>query len=179
MTTSPRHLLLTGVPGVGKTTVIRRVAEGLTGMRPGGFYTEEIREAGTRRGFRLVDFEGREQVIAHVDLAGPRRVGRYGVDVAAIDAAADALLALDPAPDVYLVDEIGKMECHSARFIAVMRRLLAGEATVIATVGKGGGGFMAEVRQRDDCLLWEITGANRDAMPQEVLRWLGERGRPG
>jgi nucleoside-triphosphatase len=179
MTTPPRHLLLTGVPGVGKTTVIRRVAEGLTGMRPGGFYTEEIRAAGTRRGFRLVDFEGREQVIAHVDLAGRCRVGRYGVDVAAIDAAADALLALDPEPDIYLVDEIGKMECHSARFVAVMRHLLAGVATVIATVGKRGGGFMAEVRQRDDCLLWEITRENRDTMPPRVLHWLGERGRPG
>ena len=34
-------LLLTGVPGIGKTTVIRRVAGRLKGRRLGGFYTEE------------------------------------------------------------------------------------------------------------------------------------------
>ena len=47
-------LLLTGVPGIGKTTVIRRAADRLKGRRLGGFYTEEIREQGDRRGFRLV-----------------------------------------------------------------------------------------------------------------------------
>jgi nucleoside-triphosphatase len=49
-----RTLLLTGRPGVGKTTVIKKVAEAL-GDRAGGFYTEEIRGAeGRRRGFQLV-----------------------------------------------------------------------------------------------------------------------------
>ncbi|MFZ1060598.1 MAG: nucleoside-triphosphatase, partial [Candidatus Rokuibacteriota bacterium] len=45
-------LLITGNPGSGKTTVIRRVAAALSGRRLGGFYTEEIRVGGERRGFR-------------------------------------------------------------------------------------------------------------------------------
>src|SRR5512134_567631 len=60
-------LLLTGVPGIGKTTVIRRVADRLRGRRLAGFYTEEIRENGDRRGFRLAGFDGTERVIAHAD----------------------------------------------------------------------------------------------------------------
>jgi hypothetical protein len=60
-------LLLTGVPGIGKTTVIRRVAARLQKRRIGGFYTEEIREDSDRRGFRLVGFDGSEGVIADVD----------------------------------------------------------------------------------------------------------------
>ena len=43
--TEPPGLLITGTPGVGKTTVIRRVAERLEPERTRGFYTEEIREA--------------------------------------------------------------------------------------------------------------------------------------
>src|ERR687897_879407 len=39
-------LLLTGAAGVGKTTVIRRVAEALHDRRIQGFLTEEIREEG-------------------------------------------------------------------------------------------------------------------------------------
>ena len=102
--TAGRVLLLMGVPGIGKTTVIRRVAARLKGRRLGGFYTEEIRENGVRRGFRLVEFDGTARVIAHVDFPKVHRVGKYGVDVEAIDLAADRL-GLDPA-DIYLTDEI-------------------------------------------------------------------------
>jgi nucleoside-triphosphatase len=120
-------LLLTGVPGIGKTTVIRRVAERLKGRKLGGFYTEEIREDGDRRGFRLVGFDGTERVIAHVSFPKARRVGKYGVDVGAIDEATE-LLADDPAVQVYLVDEIGKMECLSERFVAAVRTLLSDQS---------------------------------------------------
>jgi nucleoside-triphosphatase len=117
-------LLLTGVPGIGKTTVIRRVADRLKGRRLGGFYTEEIREQGDRRGFQLVGFDGIARIIAHVDFPKVHRVGKYGVDVEAIDSAGDRL-GLDRS-EIHLVDEIGKMECLSDRFVSGMRALLAG-----------------------------------------------------
>jgi nucleoside-triphosphatase len=74
-------LLLTGAPGIGKTTVIGRVAERLKGKKLGGFYTEEIRDGGERRGFQLVGFDGTERVIAHIGFPKTHRVGKYGVDV--------------------------------------------------------------------------------------------------
>jgi nucleoside-triphosphatase len=103
-------LLLTGRPGVGKTTVIRKLAGLLPGWRLGGFYTEEIRVRRTRVGFRILTFDCEERVMARVDFPGRNRVGRYGVDVAAIDAFAESALAYDDAIEAYLVDEIGKME---------------------------------------------------------------------
>jgi nucleoside-triphosphatase len=167
----PHVLLITGQPGVGKTTLIRRVAERIEpgGLR--GFYTEEIREAGERRGFRLVSFEGTTRVIAHVDFPKHRRVGKYGVDVEALDDAA-ALLLPDPSARVYIIDEIGKMECLSAHLVAAMRALIAGSAPVVATVGARGGGFIAEVKMRPDCDLREVTRDNRDGLPARVLAWL-------
>lgn len=174
----PHVLLLTGVPGIGKTTVVRRVAAALGGEGLRGFFTEEIREGGSRRGFRLVGFDGRERVIAHVAFSGGPRVGRYGVDVAAVDVAA-SLLAPDPAARVYLVDEIGKMECLSDRFIAAMRTLIAGRTPVVATVGGRGGGFIAEVKGLPQCLLWEVTHANRDDLASRVLAWLAGVAPPG
>jgi nucleoside-triphosphatase THEP1 len=68
-------LLLTGVPGIGKTTIIRRIADRLKNRRIGGFYTEEIREDGDRRGFRLVGFDGTKRVIGHVDFPEVHRSG--------------------------------------------------------------------------------------------------------
>ncbi|MGH7857850.1 MAG: nucleoside-triphosphatase [Candidatus Binatia bacterium] len=165
-------LLLTGRPGAGKTTLLRRVADALRPRRIGGFTTEEIREGGVRRGFRLVPFGGEARVLARVDLAGPARVGRYGVDVAAIDAVSDSALAPDPAVELYLVDEIGKMECLSARFVAAMRRLLDGDRPVAATVGRSGGGFIAEVKRRPEAEVWEVTPGNRDALVARVIERL-------
>lgn len=163
-------LLLSGAPGVGKTTVMRRVAEQHPGAQLGGFYTAEIRVGKERQGFRLVGFDGSERTLAHVDLPPPR-VSKYGVDVAAIDAAVDVLL--DPnAAEVFLVDEIGKMECSSERFIAGMRRLLDSGRVVVATITLGGGGFIAEVKRRRDVTQWKVTRANRDELPAQVLAWI-------
>lgn len=165
-------LLITGNPGSGKTTVIRRVAAALSSRRLGGFYTEEIRVRGERRGFRLATFDGQERVMAHVEFRGPHRVGKYGVDVSVIDAVADSALVVRDEVDVYLVDEIGKMECMSSRFVVALRGLLDSAKPVVATIAQKGGGFVTEVKQRKDTELWELTRANRDGMPKEVLAWL-------
>ncbi|MGE5831636.1 MAG: nucleoside-triphosphatase, partial [Methanomicrobiales archaeon] len=49
-----KNILVTGAPGCGKTTLVRRVAENLEAIPVAGFYTEEIREKGERVGFALV-----------------------------------------------------------------------------------------------------------------------------
>lgn len=172
----PTHgLLLTGRPGVGKTTLLTRVAGSLGERRIGGFYTEEIREGAERRGFRLVTFDGRQGIMAHVDVRGGDRVGRYGVDVSLVDELSASALAPNGAVDVYLVDEIGKMECLSRGFIAAMRDLLDSAKPVIATVGERGGGFIAEVKRRPDAELWRVTPDNRDTLPGRVRAWLDAR----
>lgn len=163
------------MPGVGKTTVMRRVAEAFATRRCAGFLTDEIRERGARRGFRLVTLDGREWVMAHVELPAHARVGRYGVDIAALDAAAAVALALRPGIEVYLVDEIGKMECLSPRFVAAMQDLLGSDRVVIATIGRQGEGFIRTVKARPDCVLWEVTRENRDRLPAQILAWLAER----
>jgi nucleoside-triphosphatase len=169
----PHVLLITGMPGIGKTTLIRRVADGLApdGLR--GFYTEEIRKRGERSGFRLVSFDGTMRVIAHIDFSKIYRVGKYGVDIEALNDSA-AILRSDPTARVYLVDEIGKMECLSDQFVAAMRGLLSGSTPVVATVGARGSGFIAEVKSRPDCELWEVTRRNRDELPARVLEWIAE-----
>jgi nucleoside-triphosphatase len=170
--TAPHVLMLTGAPGVGKTTVICRLAALLAPRALGGFYTADIRERGTRRGFRLHGFDGSECLLAHVDLPGPPRVSKYGVDVAALDASATTLLAPQPEVAIYLVDEVGKMECFSERFIVAMRALLDSGKPVVATVARTGAGFIEEVKRRNDVEIREVTRSNRDRLPAEVAAWL-------
>lgn len=80
-----RAQLITGPPGVGKTSLLLSLLEMLPGTK-GGFTTREIREGGERVGFQITDLSGREGVLAHVRRPGPPRVGRYGVDLKTFEA---------------------------------------------------------------------------------------------
>lgn len=165
-------LLLTGTPGIGKTTLIRRVASQLSAYRVGGFYTEEIREAGQRKGFRLVTFNGDKGVMAHVDFDHRYRVSKYGVDVSVIDHFAETALALLDEVDVYLIDEIGKMECFSSVFVTKVKALLNSHKPVVASVAKKGTGLIEAAKHSPGSELWELTKANRDARVTEVMKWI-------
>ena len=152
---------------------MRRIAEALSRRKIGGFTTGEIREKGQRVGFGLESFLGASAVLAHVAIASPHRVSRYGVDIGALDRFVDS--SLDPAagPDVFLVDEIGKMECLSPRFVAAIERLLDSEIPLVATVAERGAGLIERVKRRQGAVLWTMTRANRDEIPGRVCQWLG------
>jgi nucleoside-triphosphatase len=166
-----RNILVTGPPGCGKTTVIMRVSEYLTHRDIAGFYTDEIREAGQRQGFRATTFAGESTVLAHVSFRTGHRVGRYGVDVAAFEEV--VLPELARACDLFLIDEVGKMECFSGGFVAAVRQLLDGPRPVVATVAIKGGGFIAEAKARPDVQVWELARANRDKMPRRLADAVG------
>ncbi len=170
-----RAVVLTGRPGVGKTTVVRELARRLEAHRLAGFYTEEIRDAGRRLGFRAVTLAGERSIIAHVDFDAAQRVGKYGVDVEAIDRLAETTLGLRPAVDLYLIDEIGKMECLSERFVAAVRRLFEAPAWIVATVARSGPGLIAEVKNRPDVILREVTPVNRGSLARKMAPWLAAR----
>jgi len=161
-----KTILLTGRPGVGKTTVIRRLADLLPSRAIAGFCTGEIREAGQRQGFDATTFSGSSGVLAHVGLKSRQRVGRYGVDVAAFERL--VLPELARPCDLLLIDEIGKMECFSTRFVDAVRGLLAGPTPVVATIGVSGAGFIAEVKRRSDVEIWQVTRESREETPRLV-----------
>lgn len=165
------------MPGIGKTTVIRRVADALgeDGRRLRGFVTEEIRKGRERMGFRIETIDGETAVLAHVSIRSEHRVSRYGVDVAALDRIVVKALALSPRVDVYLVDEIGRMECLSVKFVEAVEKLFHERRPVVATVALRGGGFIERAKRLPGVELRTITRSNRDEMPTRVLEWIAAR----
>lgn len=171
-----KNFLLTGAPGCGKTTVILRLIDLLPDLRWAGFYTRELRSDGMRVGFEVVGLSsGLRAVLAHVHSPSRIRVGRYGVEPEKLEPVVKAELEKGPADaDVYLIDEIGKMELHCPAFTAAVPRLLAGPLPVVATVGWKGPGLIAEAKARTDIRLIQVSTQNRDDLPAELAKWLRE-----
>lgn len=167
----PHALLLTGPPGVGKTTVLRRAADELSDLEIRGFVTEEIREAGQRAGFRIETFDGQSDVLAHVKIRSPHMISKYGVDLAVLDRIVAEQFPRKDASLVF-IDEIGKMECLSRLFVETVESLLDSARVFVATVALRGEGFMEAIKRRPDVLLWRISRTNRDEMPAKVADWV-------
>jgi nucleoside-triphosphatase len=167
------NLLITGRPGIGKTTVIERVIARLPPRTARGFFTREVRERGVRRGFAVHTLDGRSAVLASVGGREGPSVGRYRVHLDALDDLAVPALAPGPGVRLLVVDEIGKMECLSHRFCEAVRAALDAAIPVLGTIARQGGGFMGEVRRRRDVTLLEVTMANRDDLPGEIAARLG------
>ena len=171
-----RALLLTGRPGVGKTTVVMAVAESLGG-RAAGFYTEEIRGTGGRQGFRLVTLDGRAAVMAHVNLRGRGRprVGRYGVDAGAIErVGVAALRRAEREGKVVIVDEIGKMELFCGPFKEAVLHAVNGPQPIVATAMLRPHPWVDSLKMMPHVTVWEVTAANRNGMAKRVMEWLGQ-----
>src|SRR5437879_3776309 len=126
-----KKLLLTGRPGCGKTTLIKRIVNKLA-LPAGGFYTEEIRERGQRVGFKIVTLDGKEAGFACVDFKTPERLGKYGLNLSALETiAVAALRAAVRARQLVVIDEIGPMEIRSAIFREAVNEALEDRKSVV------------------------------------------------
>jgi nucleoside-triphosphatase len=164
------RLFLTGNPGVGKTTLVRAIVERLEEVTCAGFYTEEKRQRGQRIGFRVITLDGQEGSLASLGRENPT-VGKYSIHVEEFEKL--VLPELDTATtaaDLYVIDEIGKMELLSPHFRRKIIELLAQPTNLLATIAKRGKGFIEQIKDRSDTELIEVTRNNRDELPEELAR---------
>jgi len=164
-----KNILITGLPGVGKTTLIKKISEELKHLHPVGFYTTEIREDGIRKGFELISLEGRKGILSHIGIKSPYRVSKYKVDIKSFEDFLDQIKFSSPTIGLVIIDEIGKMECFSDKFKKILNDILDSEKWVIATIARKGSGLIAEVKKRKDIKLFEMTSSNRDSLLSEIL----------
>ncbi len=188
-------ILLTGLPGCGKTTAVIKIIESLAWhghsfgfaqdrlgraragspchLKAAGFYTQEIRQNNVRKGFSWKRLDGTEGTLAHVDIKGRFKVGKYGVDVEGFDKNVVPVLDIEQTDaDLFVIDEIGKMECFSKKFTAAVHRLFASDKPVLATVAQKGSGLISEIKNYPNIQLFTLTIANREKVAADILEIL-------
>lgn len=159
-----KKILITGKPGIGKTTIIREVIAGLREkeIKFDGFYTGELREHGGRVGFKITGVNGFEGMLAHVNFKSNFRVGRYFVELDALEECVSNISKINCG--VIVIDEIGKMELFSGKFKEFIEKILNDDSVVVATVGEK---FID--RFKGNCEVIKVTPDNRDFVSGVIL----------
>ena len=176
-------MLITGRPGVGKTTVFMKVLNIVRekGLRVAGFMCPEVRERGTRIGFRIVDIRSGEQgwlalradMLTRFGKRGTLRIGRY--IVVEDDALRVGLRALDELDriDLLAIDELGPMELSLPKL----------RSAIVNAIKRIPRGILVVHRKFNDLQIWEelrghgyklfvVDVANRDRLPIEVAKYI-------
>ncbi len=157
-------MLLTGSPGCGKTTLVKRIVKELS-VPVGGFYTEEIREGRERVGFKIVTLEGQQALLAHINFKTPERVGKYGLDLSGLEiVGVEAIRIAVRAHRLVLIDEIGPMEIRAAIFCEAVNEAFASGSPVLATITARSFPFTNKIKRRPDVTLVEVRRDNRERL---------------
>ena len=164
--------LLTGPPGVGKTTLIKEAISAAK-QRAGGFYTREIRSQGVRQGFEIVTLDGASAILASVDFHGPCRVSKYGVMADNLDnVGVAALRRATKECAIVVVDEIGKMELFSPAFREAVLEALDSGKKLLGTIMLAPHPWADRIKQDPRVEVVMVSRANHQQVAQELLAWL-------
>lgn len=165
-------ILLTGQPGVGKSTAIKQIVS-LLGDRAGGFYTQEVRAGGRRTGFKIVTVDGQMDYLATKDPAitfsrdVPFR--GYKINLEAIETiAVPSLYRALEQDQVIIIDEIGPMEFISERFRQAVLEILDSEAVGVGTIVQRPNAFADQVKAHHRVEVRPVSIGNRDQMARQI-----------
>lgn len=165
-----KHLLILGRPGVGKSTLMKRLTQSLRHRQIDGFVTEELREAGQRMGFWLSVLDGRQVLLAHRRMASGVRVGPYRVNVEVLDQVAVPVILRGMQHALILfVDELGAMELTSRRLTTAVEEAFDRGPSIVATASIQPLPFLDALKRRKDVELIVLSTSNREVVCEELM----------
>ena len=164
-----KNVLIAGAPGIGKTSLISRLYRDLTPLFIRGFYKEAIREYRILKGFRLATFDFQELILAHVHIVGPDRIDEFGLNLDGFNKLIKKQLSPDSKVELFLIDEIGLMECKSTQFQQMVLKIVNSQIPLIATLASHDVLDILKLKERKDVAILNMTLKNRDVIWKSVM----------
>lgn len=170
-----RILLLTGNPGIGKTSILLKVVECLKakGYGVGGMISREVRSEGARVGFEILNLNSsRRGWLAHVNQKTGPQVGRYRVNMEDLDGlGVSAIMEAVEKSDVVAVDEIGPMELFSEKFKEAVNRVVESGKLAVGVIHRNARDrLINDLKRREDTALYVVTHENRDNLHEVIAK---------
>lgn len=153
---------------MGKSTVLSHVCDRYTGDAD-GIIAKEMRDAeGARVGFAAVNIVGERRIFAHKTAIHSDICvgGKYFVDVEAIDTfvVPEILKGWDDPNHLTFLDEIGRMQAFSPRFLEAVRGLLEAPTNILATIVRDPEPWSLAFKQYPEVILVDVTIENRERL---------------
>jgi len=167
-----KNIFITGLPGCGKTTLIKEILEELN-LDAGGFYTLEIREGGIRKGFKIITLDGKEGILAHVNVKSPYKVSKYKVNIKDLEEiGVKSILDVLNQNKVIIIDEVGKAEMYSEKFKMAVSTTLDSKNKVLGTIMLKPNPFCDKIKERSDTKIFYLTRENFQKIKEEIKNLL-------
>ena len=165
----PNNVFITGPPGVGKTTIIKKLIKDLMPLVLKGFYKECITDNQICKGYRILTLDFKEQVLAHIHFEGPDRIGDYGINIEGFENLVLPELEINKDVELFIIDEISNMECLSKQFYKQVLKILESESPLIASLSLSDTPEILKLRSRKDISVLNVTFKNRNALWKRIL----------
>lgn len=164
-----KNIFITGLPGSGKTTLIKEIVEELN-LAAGGFYTSEIRERGQRKGFKIITLDGKEGILAHTNIKSPYRVSKYKINIRDLEKIGVESI-LKKENKICLIDEVGLMELYSKKFRKAVLAVLNSHNMVLGTIMLKSNPFCDKIKERKDTKVFYLTKENFQKLKREIKKF--------
>jgi nucleoside-triphosphatase len=167
-------IILTGAPGIGKSTAVLRTARALKdrGLNVGGIVSREQRSNNIRIGFEFIDLMTNDRnVLASIAGNGPK-IGKYFINLGGCRFAAERLSVAVKNSDVIICDEIGPMELKSREFTDSVKKLLDVNKKVIVVLHQKIHHPLTEQFKKKSSLIIDLNLENRENVIQILVNGL-------
>jgi len=172
-----RVWLITGDPGVGKTTCLSRTIDLIKseGYTVGGVISREVRLRGERTGFELIDLKtGQSGVLASTRLNVGPRLGKYRVNLKDVaEVGAKALISASETSNLIVCDEIGPMELFSPEFRRAIESIFESGSLILGVLHKRlKDPLITRLKSAEYVEIVEVTRENRETLPERLAESL-------